>query len=465
MSLMQEGRFSVALVGRPNVGKSTLFNRLCGGRDALVHDRPGLTRDRQYGQAIIGEKRFTLIDTGGLHDASDMAQLMTEQVYRAVDEADFVLFLVDGQSGVTQADEVIAEQLRRRGTDLAVVVNKVDGHDGNSAIVDFLGFGFDRVMAVSAAHGRGINELKAYLSEFSGEDRARVDDYGIPVAVIGRPNVGKSTLINALVGEQRQIVSGTPGTTRDAITVPVRRDGIDYSFIDTAGVRRKGRVVDVIEKFSIVKTLSAMDRSHVALLMVDAREGIVDQDLHLLEYAADAGTGVVLLANKWDGLTQEQKLAAKAEIKRRLRIAPWIPVHFLSALHGTGVGELYVVIQRVNRAGAFDVKTQELTRILEKAVLDHSPPSSRGRAIKLRYAHKVGGHPPSILIHGNRTEALQPSYVRYLENRFRDAFDLAGLPVRLRFRTSDNPFKGRRNELNRRQLKRRDRLIRHSRKR
>jgi len=199
--------------------------------------------------------------------------------------------------------------------------------------------------------------------------------------------------------------------------------------------------------------------------MVDAREGIVDQDLHLLEYAADAGTGVVLLANKWDGLTQEQKLAAKAEIKRRLRIAPWIPVHFLSALHGTGVGELYVVIQRVNRAGAFDVKTQELTRILEKAVLDHSPPSTRGRAIKLRYAHKVGGHPPSILIHGNRTEALQPSYVRYLENRFRDAFDLAGLPVRLRFRTSDNPFKGRRNELNRRQLKRRDRLIRHSRKR
>ena len=401
MALSQEGRFTVALVGRPNVGKSTLFNRLCGSRNALVHNRPGLTRDRQYGHAVIGQKRLTLIDTGGLHDASDMAQLMTDQVYRAVDEANFVLFLVDGQSGVTQADEVIAEQLRRRDINLAVIVNKVDGHDSS----------------------------------------------------------------NAIVGEQRQIVSNEPGTTRDAITVPVHRDGVDYSFIDTAGVRRKGRVSDVIEKFSIVKALSAMDRSHVALLMVDAREGVVDQDLHLLEYAADAGTGVILLVNKWDGLGSEHRLRAKAEIQRRLRIAPWIPVHFISALHGSGVGELFVVLQRVNRAGAFDVKTPGLTRVLEKAVLDHPPPSIRGRTIKLRYAHKIGEHPPSILIHGNRTEALQPSYVRYLENRFRDAFDLTGLPVRLRFRTSDNPFKDRRNELNRRQLKRRERVIRHSRKR
>jgi GTP-binding protein len=245
----------------------------------------------------------------------------------------------------------------------------------------------------------------------------------------------------------------------------VHRDGVDYNFIDTAGVRRKGRVSDVIEKFSIVKALSAMDRSHVALLMVDAQEGVVDQDLHLLEYAADAGTGVVLLVNKWDGLGSEHRLRAKTELQRRLRIAPWIPVQFISALHGSGVGELFAVLQRVNRAGAFDVKTPELTRVLEKAVLDHPPPSIRGRTIKLRYAHKVGEHPPSILIHGNRTEALQPSYVRYLENRFRDAFDLTGLPVRLRFRTSDNPFKDRRNELNRRQLKRRERLIRHSRKR
>ena len=280
MALSQEGRFTVALVGRPNVGKSTLFNRLCGNRDALVHNRPGLTRDRQYGHAVIGEKRLTLIDTGGLHDASDMAQLMTDQVYRAVDEANFVLFLVDGQSGVTQADEVIAEQLRRRDINLAVLVNKVDRHDSNSAIIDFLGFGFDRVMAISAEHGRGIAELKNYLNELSGDDRDVAVNEGIPVAVIGRPNVGKSTLVNAIVGEQRQIVSNEPGTTRDAITVPVHRDGVDYNFIDTAGVRRKGRVSDVIEKFSIVKALSAMDRSHVALLMVDAQEGVVDQDLH-----------------------------------------------------------------------------------------------------------------------------------------------------------------------------------------
>ncbi|MEC9252166.1 MAG: ribosome biogenesis GTPase Der, partial [Pseudomonadota bacterium] len=332
MVLSQEGRFTVALVGRPNVGKSTLFNRLCGGRDALVHNRPGLTRDRQYGHAVIGEKCLTLIDTGGLHDASDMAELMTDQVYRAVDDANLVLFLVDGRSGVTQADEVIAEQLRRRDINLAVLVNKVDRHDSSSAIIDFLGFGFDRVMAISAAHGRGIAELKNSLNELSGEDRDEAVNEGIPVAVIGRPNVGKSTLVNAIVGEQRQIVSNEPGTTRDAITVPVYRDGVDYRFIDTAGVRRKGRVSDVIEKFSIVKALSAMDRSHVALLMIDAREGVVDQDLHLLEYAADAGTGVVLLVNKWDGLGSEHRHRAKAELQRRLRIAPWIPVHFISAL-------------------------------------------------------------------------------------------------------------------------------------
>ena len=465
MTSAQEGRFTVALVGRPNVGKSTLFNRLCGGRNALVHDRPGLTRDRQYGQMVVGEKRLTLIDTGGLYDGSDMAQLMTDQVYLAVDEADFVLFLVDGRSGVTQADEVIAEHLRRRDTDLAVLVNKVDRDDANSAIIDFLGFGFDRVMAVSAAHGRGIAELTNSLSELVGEDSDVIDDAGIPIAVIGRPNVGKSTLVNTIVGNQQQIVSAEPGTTRDAINVPVHRDGVDYNFIDTAGVRRKGRVSDVIEKFSIVKTLSAMDRSYVALLLVDAREGLVDQDLHLLEYAADAGTGVILLVNKWDGLDIEHRQWVKAETQRRLRIAPWIPVHFVSALYGSGVGELFVDIQRVNKAGAFDVKTPELTRVLENAVSDHPPHSVRGRTIKLRYAHKVGGHPPSILIHGNRTEALQPSYVRYLENRFRDVFDLTGLPVRLRFRSSDNPFKGRRNELNRRQLKQRQRLIRHSRKR
>ncbi len=465
MTSAQEGRFTVALVGRPNVGKSTLFNRLCGGRNALVHDRPGLTRDRQYGQMVVGEKRLTLIDTGGLYDGSDMAQLMTDQVYLAVDEADFVLFLVDGRSGVTQADGVIAEQLRRRDTDLAVLVNKVDRDDANSAIIDFLGFGFDRVMAVSAAHGRGIAELTNSLSELVGEDSDVIDDAGIPIAVIGRPNVGKSTLVNTIVGKQQQIVSAEPGTTRDAINVPVHRDGVDYNFIDTAGVRRKGRVSDVIEKFSIVKTLSAMDRSYVALLLVDAREGLVDQDLHLLEYAADAGTGVILLVNKWDGLDIEHRQWVKAETQRRLRVASWIPVHFVSALYGSGVGELFVDIQRVNKAGAFDVKTPELTRVLENAVSDHPPHSVRGRTIKLRYAHKVGGHPPSILIHGNRTEALQPSYVRYLENRFRDVFDLTGLPVRLRFRSSDNPFKGRRNELNRRQLKQRQRLIRHSRKR
>ena len=257
---------------------------------------------------------------------------------------------------MTQADEVIAEQLRRRDINLAVLVNKVDRHDSNSAIIDFLGFGFDRVMAISAAHGQGIGELQNYLNELSGEDRDVAINEGIPVAVIGRPNVGKSTLVNAIVGEQRQIVSNEPGTTRDAITVPVHRDGVDYSFIDTAGVRRKGRVSDVIEKFSIVKALSAMDRSHVALLMIDAQEGVVDQDLHLLEYAADAGTGVVLLVNKWDGLGSEHRHRAKTELQRRLRIAPWIPVHFISALHGSGVGRTFRRTSTCVSSGRFRCK-------------------------------------------------------------------------------------------------------------
>lgn len=455
----------IALVGRPNVGKSTLFNRLCGGREALVHDQPGLTRDRQYGRAQLDETTLTLIDTGGLFDDSHVAELMASQVDMAVEEADLVVLLVDARSGLTAGDETIAHELRKRGIELVVAVNKVDGTQLEAAVAEFSSLGFDDVMPISAAHGRGIGELRRRLAA-SAVDIENADvSVGIPIAIVGRPNVGKSTLVNAFVGEQRQVVFDEPGTTRDAITVPLHRQGTDYALIDTAGVRRKGKVADAVEKFSVVKTLEALDRANVALLLIDAREGIVDQDLHVISYAEQAGTGMILVVNKWDGLSADHKANAKRELGRRMQFAPWIPIRFTSALHGTGVGELFADIDRVNAAGEFDVQTSQLTQTLERAVQDHPPPSVNGRQIKLRYAHKNGSHPPAIMLHGNQTESLPASYLRYLENRFRDAFDLVGLPIKIACRTGDNPYSGEKNALTKRQWRRRQRLIRHRKKR
>ena len=460
-------RAVVALVGRPNVGKSTLFNRLSGTRDALVADHPGLTRDRHYGHATVAGRPLILIDTGGLtEERGGVLEHMADQATLALAEADLAVFVTDAREGLTEADVDIARSLRKHDLPVVVVVNKTDAvrHD---AVHEFAALGFADAQAVSAAHGRGLpalaETLAARLPDGTGQEVA--EPPGIRVAVVGRPNVGKSTLINRLVGADRQVVHDQPGTTRDAIDIPLG----DYLLIDTAGVRRKGRVAAnrgsqrAVEKFSIVKTLGALDRAEVAILVVDGQEGIVDQDLHVLSYAIEAGAGILLAVNKWDGMDAAGKRRAKASVERRLTFAPWVRVRYLSALRGRGLKPLLGEVDAIHRAGCFDVKTGDLNRVLADAVREQPPPAVGARVIKLRYAHKGGAHPPTIIVHGNRTEALPASYRRYLANRFRAELDLVGVPVKVETRTSENPFAGRRNELTRRQFKRRQRVVRHAR--
>ena len=449
----------LALVGRPNVGKSTLFNRLCGAKDALVHDTPGLTRDRRYGQASFEGAEFTVIDTGGLFDESDLAGRMKLQVETAIDESDVGGLVLDARVGLVGRDEDIAQWLRKRGCDVVAIVNKIDAMRDQSAMSEFSTLGFAKTLGIAAIQGRGLLELQRELTQYADSVSAEIEADWPSLAVVGRPNVGKSTLVNALLGEDRQVVSDQPGTTRDSIAVSINRKGQKYCLIDTAGVRRKGRVSETVEKFSVVQTLQSLSRSKIALLLIDAKEGIVDQDLHIVSYAEQAGCGIILVVNKWDGLKIAERVEIKKEINRRLQFAPWIPIRFASALHGTGVGDLFVDIQRVNKAGEFNVKTPELNQILDNLTHDHPPPSSNGRQIKLRYAHKVGSYPPTIMIHGNQTERLPSSYVRYLENRYRDKLDLVGLPLRIKTRSTDNPFKGKVNKLSERQYRRRKRMI------
>ena len=458
----------VALVGRPNVGKSTLFNRLTGTRDALVANRPGLTRDRRYGRMAIGDRSLALIDTGGLlGDEGAMSSAVNAQARAAIAEADLVLLMVDARDGLTATDEEIVSGLRKGGASMMLVANKIDGVSPEAALGDFARLGLGAPLTISATQGRGMAALRGVLTEhLPAEDAAEqvADELAGPkVAAVGRPNVGKSTLVNRLLGDERQVVFDEPGTTRDAIDLPFERDGRSYVLIDTAGVRRRGKVSDFVEKFSVVKTLDALDRADVAFVLIDAREGVVEQDLHLVSYAADAGTGVVLVVNKWDGLTAAERTAVRRGLDRRMVFAPWVPIAFVSALHGSGVGGLMHTVDAVYAAGGLDASPSELTEILTRAVADHPPPSVGGRAIKLRYAHRAGSHPPTIILHGNRTKALPASYVRYLENVYREALGLVGMPVRIVPRTGENPYAGKRNELTRRQRLHRKRVIRRGR--
>ena len=454
----------LALVGRPNVGKSTLFNKLTRARNALVADVPGLTRDRQYGRAVLGDKPCILIDTGGLDAEGQFADLVGRQAQVAIADASCVLFIVDAQAGLTVGDQVIADDLRRSGRQVVLVVNKIDGLDAAAALAEFSQLGFASLARISATQGRGLAALQDLVAGLlptapAGPDDAVPDQ--IRTAIVGRPNVGKSTLINWLVGQERQIVFDRPGTTRDAIEVPCRRGGDQYLLIDTAGVRRKGRVEGVVEKFSVVKALQAVERAHVAVLVIDAWEGLVDQDLHVLKIAVDAGAGLVMAVNKWDALGEAEKRRCRAALDRRLEFAPWMPLRFVSALEGVGVGRLMAEVKAVFRAGRFEVSTTLLNRTLQHLVHEHPPPAVRGRRIKLRYAHRLGAHPPRIGIHGNQTEALPKSYIRYLENGFREAFNLVGSPVRIGLKTSANPYAGKRNPLTPRQQRKRRRIVRH----
>ncbi len=457
---------TIALVGRPNVGKSTLFNRLTKSRDALVADVPGLTRDRRYGRCSLHGQAATLIDTGGLFGDDVLSAALTEQTKLAVEEADIVVLLLDGREGLTAADSDVVTYLRRQNVSFVPVINKIDGVNADQAVAEFAQFGFDEPLLISASHSRGIRTLTEQLSELvaalpAADDADAETLSGIRVAVVGRPNVGKSTLVNRLLGEERQVVFDMPGTTKDAIDIPFERDGTDYVLIDTAGVRRKGRVEEVTEKFSVVKALQAMERAHVVILVVDATEGVVEQDLHVLQYALDAGAALVVAVNKWDGLDNEQREHVKQTVDRRLSFVPWVPLQRISALHGTGVGHLFDLINRVYEAGEFDVSTSLLTRLVRNLVDAHPAPSVRGRQIKIKVATRAGAHPPRVVVHGNQLEALPASYKRYLENGFREALDLVGNPVKLELRGADNPYAGKRNVLTDRQKSRRSRMIKH----
>ena len=458
----------IALVGRPNVGKSTLFNVLTGTRDALVADEPGVTRDRQYGFGAAAGHRFIAIDTGGLVEApSGIEGPMARQTRRAIEEAGHVVLLVDGREGLTPTDRFVAEVIRRSGRPVVVAVNKSEGRDDEVAAAEFHELGFGVPRAVSAAHGQGVEELLEAVLEgiepAPAEDAGAEPADGVRVCVIGRPNVGKSTLINRLMGDERLIAYDEPGTTRDTIFVPFERDGRRFVMIDTAGVRRRSRVEEGVERFSVIKTLQAVDGAHVVIGVVDAHDTVADQDATLLGVVAERGRALVIAVNKWDHVAAGQRDEIRAQVDQRLRFLDYAPVHFVSALHGSGVGEMMLSVQAAYDAAMRDLPTPELTRVLEAAMQQHAPPLVRGRRIKLRYAHQGGRNPPVVVIHGTQAERTPEDYRRYLCNCFRKAFDLFGTPVRVEFRSEDNPYAGRRNPLTPRQQRKRKRLLRHRR--
>lgn len=462
---------TVALVGRPNVGKSTLFNRLTHTRDALVANFSGLTRDRKYGEASLGDRRFLLIDTGGLSGEQDTVdQAMASQSQQAIDEADLVLLLVDSRDGLTPVDGQIADGLRKNGKAVIVVANKIDGLNEDLAVSPFYELGLGDVVGIAASQGRGMRSLSDVMLNALPDDSVAVPESdeekpkGTKIAVVGRPNVGKSTLVNRMLGEERVIVYDLPGTTRDSIYIPYTRDEDNYVLIDTAGVRRRKNIKLSVEKFSIVKTLQAIDDANVVILVIDAHEGLVDQDLHLLGQVIDSGKALVIALNKWDGLETEHKDYLKKELERRLRFVDFADIHFISALHGTGVGNLYASIKRAHQSAIEKFSTNHLTRILEQTVEAHQPPLVRGRRIKLRYAHSGGHNPPIIVIHGNQTESVPGHYVRYLEKTFRRALDLHGTPIRIEFKTGENPFEGKKNKLTERQITKKRRMMQHVKK-
>jgi len=445
----------VALVGRPNVGKSTLFNRLTRSRDALVADFSGLTRDRIYGDVTTDGANFIIIDTGGLTvQNDDMSDLMRKQADLAIEEADIVFFLVDGRAGLVADDQIVAQQLRAIGKPTILVVNKSEGELKEMIAAEFYALGLGEPQVISASQGRGIANLVTTLkdempsvitSELNPEEAD--DKHGIRLAVLGRPNVGKSTLINRIMGEDRVVAFDEPGTTRDSIHIPFEKDGTEYTLIDTAGVRRRSKVSEMLEKFSIVKTLQALEDANVILLVLDAHEGIVEQDLHLAGLIIQSGRAVVIAVNKWDGLDKSEREWVSTNIERRLPFLNFANTHFISALHGSGVGLVFKSVKQAYESAMAQIPTPRLTRVLEDAVADHQPPLVNGRRIKFRYAHLGGKNPPRIIIHGNQTDATPNSYKRYLENTFRDVLKLHGTPIFIEFKKGDNPFKNRKKKV------------------
>ncbi|QHJ00773.1 ribosome biogenesis GTPase Der [Xylophilus rhododendri] len=444
----------IALVGRPNVGKSTLFNRMTKSRDAIVADFAGLTRDRHYGNGHIGRREFIVIDTGGFEpDAVDgnIFHEMAKQTRQAVAEADVVIFVVDARAGVSSQDHDIANYLRRLGKPCVLAANKAEGMREGVQLVEFFELGLGEVHGVSAAHGQGIRDLLELALETlnlpeEDEDEEGAEDGVVKLAVAGRPNVGKSTLINTWLGEERLVAFDMPGTTRDAISVPFERNGTKYELIDTAGLRRKGKVFEAIEKFSVVKTLQAIETANVVLLLIDAAEGVTDQDAHIAGYILESGRAVVIAINKWDAVDAYQRELVQRSIETRLAFLKFAAMLFISAKKRQGLGPVWDAIGQAHRAAMRKMPTPVLTRVLLEAIQFQSPPRAGMFRPKMRYAHQGGMNPPVIIIHGNSLEHVPAAYIRFLEGRFRKEFDLVGTPLRIQMKTSENPFAGKKAE-------------------
>lgn len=439
----------VAIVGRPNVGKSTLFNRLTRSRDALTSSYPGTTRDRQFGEVNLHDRRFIIIDTGGITEETDsIGKLITTQALQAIEEADKVLFMVDGQAGITPEDKMIADILRRSGKTIFLTVNKTEGLDPTVSLADAYELGFPSPAPIAAVHGGGITKLIETLfpepdAEATEQENA---EQGIKLAIVGRPNVGKSTLTNRMLGEERVIVHDSPGTTRDSIFIPLERFEKRYTLIDTAGIRKRKSVKEVPEKFSVVKTLQAIENTNVVLYVIDARIGVSEQDMKLLGFVLECGKALVIAINKWDGMSEEDRDHTRNTIDRHLGFVNFAKIHYISALHGSGVGNLFDSVNDAYASANKKLSTPILTRLLQKALETHSPPLVHGRRVKLRYAHAGGHNPPRIIIHGNQVNALPESYRKYLAHFFQEKLELSGTPVMVEFKSSDNPFSGKRNK-------------------
>ncbi len=439
----------VALVGRPNVGKSTLFNRLTRSRDALVADLPGLTRDRHYGEGRLGPRPYFVVDTGGFEPVvkEGITFQMAKQTRQAIAESDAVIFVVDGRNGVAPQDMQIADLLRKTGRPVTIAVNKLEGLTGEGRTAEFYELGLGEPHAISSAHGDGVSSLMDLVLdalphvEEEEEDAATIAERGLRVAIVGRPNAGKSTLINTLVGEERVIAFDMPGTTRDAISIPFERAGKKYQLIDTAGLRRRGKVFEAVEKFSVIKTLQAIESCHVAILMLDARQDVSDQDAHIAGFVMESGRALVVAVNKWDGLDVVARDEVKRVMTRKLQFLHWAKFHFISALKGTGVDALMRSVDDAYTAATLKLSTPKITRVLREAVEHQQPPRHGIFRPKLRYAHQGGQNPPIIVVHGNALEHVSDVYKRYLESRFRRVFKLEGTPLRIEWKTSTNPYK------------------------
>lgn len=452
----------IALVGRPNVGKSTLFNYLTRSRDALVADFSGLTRDRQYGRVKLGNRPCLVVDTGGIaDDAEGIESFARKQVQVALEEADIVFFMVDAREGLSASDKVIADTLRKLQKPVILVTNKVDGLDATTATSDFYSLALGEPVQIAASHGKGIPELLEKVNQLLPPDTGEVEEAhgGIGIAVVGRPNVGKSTLVNRLLGEERVIVFDEPGTTRDSIYIPFERNGKKFTLIDTAGMRRKSKIAETIEKFSVIKSLQAIEKANVVIYLIDAQEGITDQDAHLLGLVLEAGRALIIGLNKWDGISVDQKATIHRQLDVKLTFLEFAEKHPISALHGSGVGKMFDVVQQLYAAAMLDMSTPVLTRILKEATTAHQPPIVNTRRIKLKYAHQGGRNPPVVVIHGVQTDALPESYKRYLVNYYRDKMGLVGTPIRLVFKSPANPFHGQKNKLTEWQVKKKERLM------